>query len=207
MDNESLQSRIYKKLLVVVPDMHTIESHGKSVVGGGIMDLCFDVLSRTDSKVVIALSHYYKHKSGDMIADPDMEVAVYQSKLSGPLMDRIDLHVEVPALPATELLDAPGGESSACIQLRCTAARARAHARQGSSNQALAGQHIDTHARLDPAATKFLQSAAAQLGWSARGTHRTLKIARTIADLAGTDTIQLIHLAEAMQYRRMARTS
>lgn len=135
---------------------------------------------------------------------PD-QVHRYQSKLSGPLMDRIDLHVEVPALAPSELLNAPGGETSDSIRARCAQARDRATARQGKTNHALAGQEIDIHALLDPAASKFLQSAAAQLGWSARGTHRTLKIARTIADLAGAQNTQLTHVAEAMQYRRRLR--
>lgn len=71
-----LRHGIYRKLLEVVPELLTIEEHGKSVVAG-LMDLNLDVLQRTSSKVVIALSHYYKHPSGDMIADPDMEIAVY----------------------------------------------------------------------------------------------------------------------------------
>lgn len=137
---------------------------------------------------------------------PD-QVRRYQSKLSGPLMDRIDLHVEVPAIPATELLTAAAGEGTTAIRERCTAARERALQRQGSSNQALQGQAIDTHACTEAAASKFLQSAAAQLGWSARGTHRTLKIARTIADLAGSTSTQLSHVAEAMQYRRVLRAA
>ena len=136
---------------------------------------------------------------------PD-QVHRYQSKLSGPLMDRIDLHVEVPGLPPGELLNQADGESTARIQERCNQARTRATQRQGKSNHALAGREIDTHAQLDPAAQKFLQAAATQLGWSARGTHRTLKIARTIADLAAADTIALAHVAEAMQYRRVLRT-
>ena len=74
-----LHSRIYKKLLNVVPDLLTIEEHGKSKVRG-LMDLNLDVLTRTPSKFVIALSHYYKHPSGDMIADPDMEIAVYPDR-------------------------------------------------------------------------------------------------------------------------------
>jgi magnesium chelatase family protein len=136
---------------------------------------------------------------------PD-QVHRYQAKLSGPLMDRIDLHIEVPALPAAELLNTTDGESTESIQQRCGQARTRATARQGKTNHALAGQEIDAHAQLEPAAHKFLQTAAMQLGWSARGTHRTLKIARTIADLASADTIQLAHVAEAMQYRRVLRT-
>jgi magnesium chelatase family protein len=132
---------------------------------------------------------------------PD-QVARYQGKLSGPLMDRIDLHMEVPALPSNDLLQAPPGESSAAIRERSTAARSRAMARQGKTNLELQGQEIDIHVALDDAATKFLNVAAARLGWSARSTHRALKVARTIADLAGSDTTQVSHLAEAMQYRR-----
>ena len=135
---------------------------------------------------------------------PD-QVARYQGKLSGPLVDRIDLHVEVPAVMAGDLLQAPPGESSASIQARCTAARARAVARQGKPNQALQGQEIDQYVLLDAAAAKFLNVAAARLGWSARSTHRALKVARTIADLAGAQTTQVTHVAEAMQYRRALR--
>jgi magnesium chelatase family protein len=132
---------------------------------------------------------------------PD-QVRRYQSKLSGPLMDRIDLHVEVPALPAAELLQSAVSEGTEAVRKRCHAARERALQRQGKSNQSLAGREIDAHAMLDAAALGFLHSAASQLGWSARGTHRTLKIARTIADLAGAQTTHMVHVAEAMQYRR-----
>lgn len=134
---------------------------------------------------------------------PD-QIARYQSKLSGPLMDRIDLHVEVPALPSTDLLLASAGEGSAAIRARATAARGRAIARQGKTNLALQGQEIDQYVQLEESAVKFLSVAATRLGWSARGTHRALKVARTIADLAGAETVQISHLAEAMQYRRTA---
>jgi magnesium chelatase family protein len=133
---------------------------------------------------------------------PD-QVARYQGKLSGPLLDRIDLHVEVPAMAPTDLLQAPPGEATADIRARCATARQQAQARQGKPNQALAGKEIDTHARLDGEAMKFLNKAAARLGWSARGTHRALKIARTIADLAGSPHTQVAHVAEAIQYRRV----
>ena len=109
----------------------------------------------------------------------------YQGKLSGPLLDRIDLHVDVPTLPPEQLLTAPAGESTQAIRERCAAARDRAMQRQGKANQGLQGKEIDTHAALDDAAAKFLNIAAARLGWSARSTHRALKVARTIADLAG----------------------
>ncbi len=135
---------------------------------------------------------------------PD-QVLRYQGKLSGPLMDRIDLHVEVPALPAEELLQSPPGECSDVIRARSLQARERAIQRQGQPNQSLSGQAIDQWINLDPAAAKFLQTAANQLGWSARSTHRTLKIARTIADLAQSDVTLLPHVAEAMQYRRVLK--
>ena len=135
---------------------------------------------------------------------PD-QVARYQSRLSGPLMDRIDLHVEVPALPSADLLQATPGESTASIRARCAAARQRALDRQGKANHALQGKDLDLHLKLDDAAAKFLNVAATRLGWSARATHRVLKVARTIADLAGAQSTQVTHLAEAMQYRRSQR--
>ena len=132
---------------------------------------------------------------------PD-QVTRYQSRLSGPLMDRIDLHVDVPAMPASELVQAPPGETTAAIRARCLQARERALQRQGVANQALQARAIDDHLRLDDAALKFLSLAATRLGWSARATHRALRVARTIADLAGAEAMQVEHLAEAMQYRR-----
>jgi magnesium chelatase family protein len=137
---------------------------------------------------------------------PD-QVARYQGKLSGPLVDRIDLHVEVPAVSVAELLDSPPGESSATIQARCLAARARAMQRQGKPNQALQGREIDRFVLLDEAADKFLHVAAARLGWSARSTHRALKVARSIADLAGAENTQVSHVAEALQYRRALKSA
>jgi magnesium chelatase family protein len=137
---------------------------------------------------------------------PD-QVARYQGRLSGPLVDRIDLHVEVPAMPSTELLQSGPGESTQSIRERCAEARDRAFARQGKSNQALQGQEIDEFLKLDEIALKFLNVAAARLGWSARSTHRALKVARTIADLAGAQSTQVTHVAEAMQYRRAGRSA
>jgi len=135
---------------------------------------------------------------------PD-QITRYQGKLSGPLLDRIDLHVEVPTLPAQELLHAPAGETSNIVRQRTTAARERAVARQGKPNHALQGQEIDTHLSLPDSSAQFLQAAATRLGWSARSMHRTLKVARTIADLAQSESIEVIHIAEAVQYRRALR--
>ena len=132
---------------------------------------------------------------------PD-QVARYQGKLSGPLLDRIDLHVEVPALPAEQLVGAPAGEASATVRERVERARARALARQGHPNQALQGQGMDELVMLQDDALQFLQRAANRLGWSARSTHRTLRVARTIADLAGATHTGADHVAEAVQLRR-----
>ena len=119
-----------------------------------------------------------------------------------PLLDRIDLHVEVPALPAEQLVGAPAGEASATVRERVERARARALARQGHPNQALQGQGMDEQVMLQDDALQFLQRAANRLGWSARSTHRTLRVARTIADLAGATHTGADHVAEAVQLRR-----
>ena len=117
-------------------------------------------------------------------------------------MDRIDLHVEVPAIATSDLMQSAPGEATADIRSRCLAARDMALARQGKTNHQLHGKDIDRHLQLEDAAARFLNVAAARLGWSARGTHRVLKVARTIADLARAQNTQTVHLAEAMQYRR-----
>ncbi|MEK8026419.1 YifB family Mg chelatase-like AAA ATPase [Pseudaquabacterium rugosum] len=132
---------------------------------------------------------------------PD-QIARYQGRLSGPLLDRIDLLVEVAALPPAQLLDGPPGEPSEAVRARVLQARARQQARQGGSNQVLQGQALDEACRLDAAARQLARQAAERLGWSARALHRALRVARTIADLAGQDTVDTGALAEALQYRR-----
>ncbi len=132
---------------------------------------------------------------------PD-QIARYQGKLSGPLLDRIDLQVDVAAVPPSELLAQPQGEPSATVAARVALAQARQTARQGVPNAALDAGQLDTFCPLDEAASRFLQQAATRLGWSGRGLHRVIKVARTVADLAGAERIAVVHLAEAMQYRR-----
>jgi magnesium chelatase family protein len=134
-------------------------------------------------------------------------VARYQGRLSGPLLDRIDLQIEVLAVRPAELMAAPDGEPSAVVAGRVAAARARQHARQGVPNGLLEPGRIDAVCRLDDSAGRFLQSAAERLGWSGRRLHRTLKVARTIADLAGAEHVAVSHVAEALQLQRALAAS
>lgn len=129
-------------------------------------------------------------------------VARYQGRLSGPLLDRIDLQVEVQAVAPAELLDRPDGEPSAAVAARVAAARERQQQRQGRPNGLLDAAQLDAAVAADDAARAFVQSAAQKLGWSGRRLHRTLKVARTIADLAARDTVAREHCAEALQLQR-----
>ena len=113
----------------------------------------------------------------------------------------MSLSPTVAAMDAAELLQAAPGESSAVVRARSATAHGRAQRRQGCANSALQGRQLDAQCRLDDAGAAFLQRAATRLGWSARASHRVMKVARTIADLAGCETIGLAHLAEAAQYR------
>ena len=127
----------------------------------------------------------------------------YQARLSGPLLDRIDMQIHVSALSPAELASQQPGESSAAIAKRVAHAFERQWQRQGKPNSQLGGSQIDRYCQHDDAAAQLLQAAMLRLNWSARAYHRVLKLARTIADLADAQHILQTHVAEAVQYRRM----
>ncbi|HET9482264.1 MAG TPA: YifB family Mg chelatase-like AAA ATPase [Candidatus Polarisedimenticolia bacterium] len=133
-------------------------------------------------------------------------ISRYRSRVSGPLMDRIDLHVEVPPLTFREMASEEPGESSGPIRLRVERAREAQRDRQGEfCNARLPSRLMRRHCRIDAAGRTLLEQAVGRLGLSARGHDRVLRMARTIADLAGEERIERDHLAEAIQYRGMDR--
>ena len=144
---------------------------------------------------------YLGHPGGRCRCTPD-QVARYRSKISGPLLDRIDLQIEVPALPQDELTQAATGESSPSIQARVQAARERQLARQGKPNNLLDSKEIDRYCAPDSPGETLLKQAISRFNLSARAYHRVLKVARSIADLAGAEQVQSAQIAEAIQYRR-----
>lgn len=137
----------------------------------------------------------------------------YQSRISGPLFDRIDLHVDVPAVPPLELARIPAGEDSAAVAARVLKAREiqsqryAAHALVGRpvrTNADAEGELLEAVAEMDGSARNLLVQAADTLKLSARGYHRVLRVARTVADLAGDEIIGKVHMAEALAYRRIS---
>lgn len=130
----------------------------------------------------------------------------YRGRISGPLLDRIDLHVEVPRLPPSQLRpDGPAGESSGIVRARVVEARQRQHARAGTANANLSQADTFACCRLADADQALLERAVDTLQLSARSMHRILRVARTIADLAGSDDIGTPHLTEAIGLRRAMR--
>ena len=149
---------------------------------------------------------YLGHFLNKCRCTPD-QVVRYRSRISGPLLDRIDLQIDVPAVPQLELVRAAAGESSEVVRARAERAFRVQHARQSKPNAKLAPKDIDTLCNPDAAGEELLKHAISRMGLSARAYHRVLKVARTIADLAGAEQIASTHIAEAIQYRKMDKAA
>ncbi len=147
---------------------------------------------------------YLGHPANRCQCTPE-SVRRYQARISGPLLDRIDMQIQVGALTHAELQKMADGESSLAIAGRVAGARAAQLARQDKPNHVLSSADIDRHCRPDAAGEDILRLTMLRLNWSARAYHRVLKVARTIADLAGSNGIGQAHVAEAIQYRRALR--
>ncbi len=147
---------------------------------------------------------------GDMPTDgvSQREMDRYLSRLSGPLIDRIDIHVEVPPVPYRQLTGERNGTDSATLRRQVVSARQRQCERNGSTlntNAVLTGRELDRYAALDEQGKTLLKHAMTELGLSARAYDKVRRVARTIADLEGSDAISAQHIAEAIQYRLLDR--
>lgn len=146
---------------------------------------------------------YLGHPNGKCHCTPD-QVARYRGRISGPLLDRIDIQIEVPAVPQDELMrQRATGEKSSAIRERVKQSHQRQLTRQEKTNSRLSVKEIDQFCTLDTASENLLKNAISRLSLSARAYHRILKIARTIADLSDAEKINNQHIAEAIQYRRL----
>ncbi|WP_018719684.1 YifB family Mg chelatase-like AAA ATPase [Arhodomonas aquaeolei] len=143
---------------------------------------------------------------GECRCTPD-QIARYQGRLSGPLLDRIDLFCSVPRLAPAELRASAPGEDSATVRARVAATRRRQRERDDAPAAALPPGLLERRCQLDTAAASLLDQAGERLGLTARGIHRCLRVARTIADLAGSDAVTATHVAEAVGYRERRGTS
>jgi len=152
---------------------------------------------------------YYGDRTRECVCTPH-QIRRYRAKLSGPLQDRLDIHIEVPPVSVRDLHDhGPMSESSATIRSRVLAARDRQRHRYRQdgihSNAQLKPRLLKRYCGLETPAQELLEQALTKLGLSARAHGRIVRVARTIADLAGSEKIEPLHVAEAIQYRSLDR--
>lgn len=170
------------------------------VISRASRQICFPA----DFQLIAAMNPcpcgYAFHQDQRCQCSPDA-IKRYKNRISGPLLDRIDLHIDVPPLSAQELQQQQAGESSQVVSERVLMAHRAQKKRQGYLNHALTSQHIDQHVQLDQQSAKILSLAQERLQLSARAYHRILRVARTIADLSGSDSISSLHITEALSYR------
>lgn len=147
---------------------------------------------------------YLGHYGGKCRCTPD-QLARYRGRISGPLLDRIDLQIEVPAVAPHDLARNATGEASHVVRSRVDVAHCRQLERQGKPNAKLLTREIEQYCIADDAGVILLKQAISRLGMSARAYHRVLKVARTVADVAGDKSLASAHIAEAIQLRRFDR--
>ena len=179
------------------------------VSGSNSYDLGINDLSevRTYGKKATQLCPYgyLGHPNGKCHCTPD-QIARYRRRISGPLLDRIDMQIEVPAVPQQDLMKQQiSGKKKSVIRQRVEKSHQRQLDRQGKTNSRLSAKEIDRFCALDASSENLLKQAISHLNLSARAYHRILKVVRTIADLAGVEKITNQHIAEAVQYRRLAK--
>ncbi len=149
---------------------------------------------------------YLGHPNGKCHCTPD-QISRYRTRISGPLLDRIDIQIEVPAVPEKDLMrQSITGEKSSAIRQRVEKSHQRQLNRQSKTNSRLSVKEIDQFCALDTTSENLLKNAIHRLNLSARSYHRILKVARTIADLADIEKINNQHIAEAIQYRRLDKS-
>ena len=183
--------------------------HKKPPVSLAYHSARFHATKKENSRIITSKSHTPCSTAGWWFGHPSTpdQVARYRGKISGPLLDRIDIQIEVPAVPREVLLTQADGEASSDIQARVEAARQRSLLRQNKPNAQLTVPEIDALCAPDAQGAALLQQAITRFSLSARAYHRVLKVARSIADLAASENILTAHIAEAVQYRRMDRNN